>query len=422
MHRQKKLLWLIALILAGGLFEMRSAEAIPAWARRYNADCTMCHTMLPRLNTMGHKFRRLGYRMPDEFDTAGADIAWDELAKVANYIAARGRGRVVYTNAKGTPATFSFSEGGKPDVTLFYAGPVSRNFSFFFELPFEPAGELEVGQIMANFGSSDRFFFSRIGQFHQFSRVGYGGLDRPIGLSNPQVFDVRVNGFRPRLDNVGVEMGFSAGNFTGLIQATNGITATGGAAMEGTDPNKAKDLGVLFEYLIPDRDASVSLLYVYGRAPMPLTDADADGDIDDALAGSTGTRYHRIYVFADHTFEPLGLKPLIGGGIGFDNQFITGLGTTAAALLTASNSRSWFSFVELDQRLNEDLYADVRFDYYDPTNQGEATAATRKSWMGSGGLVWKVQRFLRLAAEYQVMDNKSQNATHQARGEMMLNF
>ncbi len=45
-----------------------SAEAIPAWSRKYGSDCTLCHSAWPRLNRTGYLFRRLGYRMPQEVD------------------------------------------------------------------------------------------------------------------------------------------------------------------------------------------------------------------------------------------------------------------------------------------------------------------------------------------------------------------
>jgi mono/diheme cytochrome c family protein len=43
-----------------------SAQAVPAFARKYNVDCTYCHTAWPQLNRTGYIFRRLGYRMPYE--------------------------------------------------------------------------------------------------------------------------------------------------------------------------------------------------------------------------------------------------------------------------------------------------------------------------------------------------------------------
>lgn len=40
------------------------AEAIPAFARRVNAACVMCHTGFPKLNAFGFMFKQNGYRMP----------------------------------------------------------------------------------------------------------------------------------------------------------------------------------------------------------------------------------------------------------------------------------------------------------------------------------------------------------------------
>lgn len=43
-------------------------EAMPAWSRKYNAKCTLCHTTYPRLNRTGYEFKRLGYRLPREVE------------------------------------------------------------------------------------------------------------------------------------------------------------------------------------------------------------------------------------------------------------------------------------------------------------------------------------------------------------------
>ncbi|MBU6454903.1 MAG: c-type cytochrome [Cyanobacteria bacterium REEB67] len=48
-----------------------SARAVPAFARKYNVDCTYCHTVWPQLNRTGYIFRRLGYRMPYEVPKSG---------------------------------------------------------------------------------------------------------------------------------------------------------------------------------------------------------------------------------------------------------------------------------------------------------------------------------------------------------------
>ena len=427
MRTTRKVLCLVIGLFLSNLLSVRPAHAVAAWARKYNADCTMCHTMVPRLNPVGHKFRRLGYQMPDEFDNKKEDgMSWEDLSKLSNYLAVRGRAGGLYTRQSGVN-TFSFSGAGAPppDATLFYAGPASRNLSFFYEFAFDPdVAAVEVGQMEFHAGDSDSFFFTRVGKFHDFGKVGYGGLDRSITLTGAQVFSQFVNGYRPFSDVIGVEAGYSLGNLTGLLQVNNGITATGGAVGGELDPNNHKDIGALLEYMVPDHDASVSLLYVYGQAPAP-TDAASPAVV---VPGATSTKYNRIYAFADYTFESIGLKPMVGGGFGSDNQFITNIGrgtigtAGSAALLTASRSSSWFTFAELDQRIHDNLYGVARLDYYDPTNQSEATAGTAKSWAGTGGLVWSWQKYLRLAGEYAVKDNTFQNAAHSLKTEMQMNF
>jgi mono/diheme cytochrome c family protein len=47
------------------------AAAEPSWARKYNAECTLCHTTYPRLNRIGYEFKRLGYRLPKEVEAGG---------------------------------------------------------------------------------------------------------------------------------------------------------------------------------------------------------------------------------------------------------------------------------------------------------------------------------------------------------------
>jgi len=53
--------------LAGALLlGVPDAQAIPAYARKYQTSCQTCHTAYPKLNPFGQAFRLLGYRMPGE--------------------------------------------------------------------------------------------------------------------------------------------------------------------------------------------------------------------------------------------------------------------------------------------------------------------------------------------------------------------
>ena len=41
------------------------AQAIPAFARKFNVPCQTCHSAPPYLNATGRKFMEAGYRLPD---------------------------------------------------------------------------------------------------------------------------------------------------------------------------------------------------------------------------------------------------------------------------------------------------------------------------------------------------------------------
>ncbi|MGE5244120.1 MAG: hypothetical protein ACM3SQ_07825, partial [Betaproteobacteria bacterium] len=43
-----------------------SAQAVPAFARKYQTSCQTCHIVFPKLNAFGEAFRLRGYRMPGE--------------------------------------------------------------------------------------------------------------------------------------------------------------------------------------------------------------------------------------------------------------------------------------------------------------------------------------------------------------------
>lgn len=43
-----------------------TVSANPAWSRKYNAKCSLCHSTYPRLNRTGYEFKRRGYRLPEE--------------------------------------------------------------------------------------------------------------------------------------------------------------------------------------------------------------------------------------------------------------------------------------------------------------------------------------------------------------------
>lgn len=240
------------------------AQAIPAWARKYEQSCSMCHyPAVPRLNTLGHQFRQAGYRMPDEFDQ---DI---NAANVSHYVSARGRARYEYKNPEEGDSTNEFQWH---DTTLFYAGPVGRNYAGFAELEWEAEDEIALtASISGVWGEPDHFTTLRVGQFHTLSRVGFGGFDRPTGISTPAIRSANLTKdmeFTLGADQRGVELahifqlGFLPERSRLIAQVTNGVDDEGSGT--GSDIDAQKDYTLVFEQILYDRASGFTLLYYQG--------------------------------------------------------------------------------------------------------------------------------------------------------------
>ena len=145
----------LVVVFGAVLAAVQDAKAIPAWSRKYNADCSLCHyPVVPRLNSFGHQFRRAGYRTPDEFNKD------QDVTKVGDFLAARLRGRFDYQNKEGQIERTAFTLN---DATFFYAGALSKHFSGFIEAEIESDGEVEVlGQLQGVLGTSDRYVSFRV--------------------------------------------------------------------------------------------------------------------------------------------------------------------------------------------------------------------------------------------------------------------
>lgn len=260
------------------LIWISEARAIPAWARKYDQACVMCHyPAVPRLNTLGHKFRQAGFRMPDEFNQ---EI---KAENVSHYVSARGRWRYVFTDFE-DKATRDISDFRWNDTTLFYAGPVGRNFAGFAELEWEAEDAIGlVASISGLLGSPDHFTTLRVGQFHTLSRVGFGGFDRPTGISTPSLRSANLTKnvkFTLGADQRGLEVAhvmqtrLFPERSRIIAQITNGVD-NNGSGVE-SDIDSQKDYTLAFEQILDDRASGFTLVYysgIYnGSATLSVTD------------------------------------------------------------------------------------------------------------------------------------------------------
>lgn len=139
------------------------ADAIPAFARRYNLTCMTCHDPAPRLNTFGEQFLARGYRLADD-DTTGATTLGDPILwlqqtlpvaiRMDAYLRAYG-GQTVHTDFA-TPMIAKLLSGGAiaPSISYYLylllaedgvTGPIEDAW-LMFRRPFGLPANVTVGQ------------------------------------------------------------------------------------------------------------------------------------------------------------------------------------------------------------------------------------------------------------------------------------
>ena len=148
--------------------QVKSVEAVPAFARQYDLQCNACHTRPPRLNRFGEQFHMMGFQIPSAARPDGLVGSLREDGPVKTLIdslALRIEGGLFeYTmSPRETETKFA-----PPDeITLFVARPLLPELSIFVEIEAEPnavvfekgryftKGQLGLGKeafFMLNFG------------------------------------------------------------------------------------------------------------------------------------------------------------------------------------------------------------------------------------------------------------------------------
>ncbi len=298
---------IVAILIGIFVFVVVAArsEAIPAWSRKYSVDCSACHyPNPPRLNTYGHEFRRAGFRAPDEFNK---DV---DVSNASHYIAVRIRPRFVVSKPDGGKTKTDFQLN---DVTLFYAGPISSHFSAFAEISFSDVDETEIlGQVSGIKGEPQGYWTFRAGSAHVLSRVGFGGFDRPTGISTTtvQTANLTDNGvpFKVNSDQRFLEVTRVNGWNRVIFQVLNGINPEGiGNEGRSFDTDNGKDVSVVYERILDDRASGFTAYTYFGRASIP-------GTIDPAVNHFPGTGDFRFYRYGATANKIFGKGVELQGG------------------------------------------------------------------------------------------------------------
>lgn len=356
------------------LHNSRHGTAIPAWARKYNMNCSGCHlAAVPRLNATGVQFKWSGYRMPEEI---GEDI---EVQRVSNYLATRSRFRYEYDKVDGEPA----EENGfqLPDATVFYGGAFGKNFGGFFEVAKEDENAEFGAQMVMVWGSESRHGGLRLGQTHMLLNSGLAGLDRPIGIAAPMPVAQPITSAIPFSyagDQAGVEGFFVVGRNRIGVQVIGGTTLGGeGLTRSGT----TKDLVVSDQLLLGEDGSGIMGSFYTGSVAL----ADVEGDVN--------ARFWRFAVTANKVvgnFEAVG-----GAVVGRDIDLPVG---GIAGFSSAENRGFGYWFAGHYTIPGPTLTIFGRWEYVDPNTRLDDDA--RRRLVVGGVLPINLPEYLRLAAEF----------------------
>lgn len=204
------------------------AQAIPAFARKYETSCMTCHVAPPKLNAFGRAFKNRGYRMPkDDEDLIkqkqvlmGA-AAWKQVWPKAiwpadipggNYFAISFK--TAFTVNPGAAVTNEFN--GIGGVALLMGGTIGESLSFFgdFDL-FENGNPGGIGRAYIQYNHPSHWFNVSVGQLQP--------------RAQPFQADLSLTGFTGQTDYLAnVFPMTSTGNFFGFSPAQKGVEFWGG--------------------------------------------------------------------------------------------------------------------------------------------------------------------------------------------------
>lgn len=172
----------------------KHANALPAFARRYNFACNVCHTdgAAPHLTELGYMFRRMAFHLPGQLGDEQAD---DQGMKVTNHSAIGVNVAYQYAANSSSGTTATVENGiNVPEVELWpLIGGFFGNWGAWSEVdatpPTNSGGGLDIpmADVRYAYGTPDLFYNFRAGMI---ASEGYGASDQWIDDGNIPLMDI----------------------------------------------------------------------------------------------------------------------------------------------------------------------------------------------------------------------------------------
>jgi len=187
--------------------DMGVAKAVPAFARKYEANCALCHTNEPRLTPFGQQFKENGYQMPGSadggtqakhvFEGEQGPVTVDDISKI---MAVRIRADIQRPAFK--QETSAMKKDGVREqvdievpkiINLFFGGTARENLGYFMEAEYNTQEENTAVKFERAF-----LIFSNLGK-PGLANVQVGNFD-PSGLYAFPTHRQQLNPIGPKAD------------------------------------------------------------------------------------------------------------------------------------------------------------------------------------------------------------------------------
>jgi hypothetical protein len=231
------------------------SPAIPAFARKYDMSCNVCHLAVPVLKPYGNEFAANGYQIPDKEPPRFTRQTGDDMLYLMRELplAIRIDGFAQYLPDAGVEGDVEWPY----IIKILSSGQVRKDISYFFYFLFDEEGEVA--------GVEDAFLY--------FNDVGGGPFDILVGQYQvadpifkrelrPTFEDYHIYGARPGMSRAdltydrGIVLNYTLPTGTDFFLSVvngNGIGPASGGVFDN-DPNKN-----LFLRLAQPLDSSVSI-------------------------------------------------------------------------------------------------------------------------------------------------------------------
>lgn len=338
--------WVLLVIGVWFIWPPSDAEAIAAWSRKYNLDCSACHAgPMYKLTPLGADFLRRGHRVADDEVTPD----WAKLFSINTKL------RAYDSNAPGRNSSIEVHA-----FSVYTGGVLSEHFSYFTEMYLYENTGRTTGAVNSDFGrgkladaylmmtshpNSDVYTTVKVGQISPSQLLIYWNVGprytetRPYIVNNSQV---APNSYRPFIRNFGVEVAQTAKNLHGAFGFLNG---TGAATTNSVDNNESKDVYGTIDYVLDDQGSAVGFYGYRGK---------------DLITPTTGSpwenTFHRIGGFVQVVRGQLNVTGAVSQG----TEQLTWSGIEA-------DNRGYL--LEADYHINDRIAAFGRYDYFDPNRR-----------------------------------------------------